>query len=594
MKKMKELFKKNSFLVIIVSIVIFLIILMCVFWIKKGTFSLLEGEDQVALECAVSGQNEGDIFNCQVLLYSPNTTTLSVNANYEFSDNLSYTEFVTSECTEFEYCFEEFANSANGFALGNLDGYNHPSRPLLLGTLTVTLKEDLASIDDLQIKLTNVELSDSNFEMHALDDVIADIHAVSDDATISGGAIYLRNCLLTDDYCDALEYVAPTINDLNDTYEFTVPSEAISASFMIETTDNNATIKSNDVLFIKNIDCDLDDDCNNPHRGYASFSLHYGTNIIPVTVTAEDGITTKQYTFFINREYDFATEVYDYDSHANFIYTGFDTGDAIIDNLEFAEEGISYNINNNKLEVLFNNELLLSIDIFNFETDYTVTDGKIFVDNGVIYGELLDHFNSANLTFVVTDGDENEITNFDAEIGNGYNFNVYDENLLDSFEFVVGEKIDIDDEPSDNNDGDLVIDEPSRLIKHISVGSDVAWLKTKFNTTGEVYVLDGETEEDLEEDDVLKTGDIVLIVFDDEYAIRYTLSVLGDVSGDGQILINDVAFLYAHLKGRRTDENALSRAAIEAGDIDGNNEILINDVAKIYQRVKGVEGAFGD
>lgn len=64
----------------------------------------------------------------------------------------------------------------------------------------------------------------------------------------------------------------------------------------------------------------------------------------------------------------------------------------------------------------------------------------------------------------------------------------------------------------------------------------------------------------------------------------YSASLLGDVTGDGEIGINDVSRLYRAHKGLIT----LTKLEKITGDIIADNEIKINDVSKLYRHVKGV------
>lgn len=64
----------------------------------------------------------------------------------------------------------------------------------------------------------------------------------------------------------------------------------------------------------------------------------------------------------------------------------------------------------------------------------------------------------------------------------------------------------------------------------------------------------------------------------------YSALVLGDVTGDGKVGINDVSKLYRGYKGiiKLTDDEK------NIGDIIYDGEVKINDVSKLYRYVKGV------
>ena len=63
-----------------------------------------------------------------------------------------------------------------------------------------------------------------------------------------------------------------------------------------------------------------------------------------------------------------------------------------------------------------------------------------------------------------------------------------------------------------------------------------------------------------------------------------TERLIGDINGDGEINIGDVAKLYAHIKGTSilTDENDIDRC-----DITGDGNVNMGDVAKLYAHIKG-------
>lgn len=63
----------------------------------------------------------------------------------------------------------------------------------------------------------------------------------------------------------------------------------------------------------------------------------------------------------------------------------------------------------------------------------------------------------------------------------------------------------------------------------------------------------------------------------------YTLSVIGDVSGDGLINIADVSRAYSYLKGN----TQMDKCFVYAADIaDNNGTVAINDISKLYSVVK--------
>lgn len=83
---------------------------------------------------------------------------------------------------------------------------------------------------------------------------------------------------------------------------------------------------------------------------------------------------------------------------------------------------------------------------------------------------------------------------------------------------------------------------------------------------------------------LIGTGDKVKIYLDNTLISEYDIIVKGDITGDGDSKVNDVAKLYQYLKGKITMDDCY----IYAGNVVNNDEeIKINDVAKLYQFIKG-------
>ena len=82
----------------------------------------------------------------------------------------------------------------------------------------------------------------------------------------------------------------------------------------------------------------------------------------------------------------------------------------------------------------------------------------------------------------------------------------------------------------------------------------------------------------------LATGDTIKLYNGDSFITQYTSIVKGDINGDGNVSIADVAKAYQHVKGKKE----MNDIEIIAGDVaSSDDEVKVNDVAKIYQFVKG-------
>ena len=127
---------------------------------------------------------------------------------------------------------------------------------------------------------------------------------------------------------------------------------------------------------------------------------------------------------------------------------------------------------------------------------------------------------------------------------------------------------------------DLIVDEEKMLITRLSLGTKYGSLKEHFVTNGIVTIISND-EAALTDNDIVKTGDKIKIELSNETK-TYTLSVLGDVTGDGIVLVSDVGTLYKHLKKRIT----LNEEQVAAGNIINDETILVNDVNILYKYLK--------
>ena len=86
----------------------------------------------------------------------------------------------------------------------------------------------------------------------------------------------------------------------------------------------------------------------------------------------------------------------------------------------------------------------------------------------------------------------------------------------------------------------------------------------------------------IQEDDIVKTGDKLMITFPNNSVFITKISVLGDVTGTGYINDDDVVEGYKILRNLISKDSEYR----EALDITKDKIIKINDVAKLYQYTK--------
>ena len=98
-------------------------------------------------------------------------------------------------------------------------------------------------------------------------------------------------------------------------------------------------------------------------------------------------------------------------------------------------------------------------------------------------------------------------------------------------------------------------------------------VKVENVTTEPQMVFIDENGNTLQEDSLIKTGTKLKV----GSSLQFTLIVTGDIDGDAEITINDLANIRLHL----IDKKSLTGIKLKAGDIDEDGEVTINDLASM-------------
>lgn len=134
-------------------------------------------------------------------------------------------------------------------------------------------------------------------------------------------------------------------------------------------------------------------------------------------------------------------------------------------------------------------------------------------------------------------------------------------------------------------DSSLEIDENNKYINYLSSNFTVSEFLEKvvvnrFSVTVGVYDKDGEQKGN---NDIIATGDKLIIYKNNEKYDEYLLSVLGDINGDGQITVTDVSKLFQYYRKKIT----MNDIYVVSGNLVCSSEIRLTDVAKLFQYVRG-------
>ncbi len=111
-----------------------------------------------------------------------------------------------------------------------------------------------------------------------------------------------------------------------------------------------------------------------------------------------------------------------------------------------------------------------------------------------------------------------------------------------------------------------------KYISRIAPNTTVNQFKQKVKTEQKMIFIDSEGKT-LGEDDLITT-DTILKVGDN---LQYSLIVIGDVDGDGEITINDLAKIKLHI----IEIEPLEGTRLQAADVDDDGEVTINDLAQV-------------
>lgn len=127
-------------------------------------------------------------------------------------------------------------------------------------------------------------------------------------------------------------------------------------------------------------------------------------------------------------------------------------------------------------------------------------------------------------------------------------------------------------------------DEIIDTYKIASISSDKYDLtKDKIKIKKDVFSIDDITSINCEKEYI---GNKLYIKYNNEILKEYTLytRITGDVTGDDKITLSDVSRLFKHVRGKQiiTDEETLS-----ACDVTGDGKITLSDVSKLFKYVRG-------
>ena len=316
------------------------------------------------------------------------------------------------------------------------------------------------------------------------------------------------------------------------------------------------------------------------------------------------------------------------------IYTGMDNDEEIINNLAIINGNAV--ISNNKLKIIYNDNLLDVYDIRGFSTNYKVLDNNIlytgfnkFNINNISYRGNKITGKYSNNKFTVLYNNVVSMDNYDIITLNGNNMSVSRKNIdteeidydtfisnlsvIDNFSYKVIynneevtsgniqpssilniyyhdkliDKYHINSSYTFELDEDISVLEGESIIYDVSVGFTKNNLLDKVNTSGEVSILD-KNMKPIGDNNKIGTGYIFRTIFENDLdnPLDYKLSVRGDVLGTGALSRDNAKEIAKHI----IDKNIINgEEYLLAADYNKDEKIKMNDVMKILRDMKKQE-----
>ena len=321
---------------------------------------------------------------------------------------------------------------------------------------------------------------------------------------------------------------------------------------------NNELLKSYDIVSLSSEKYDLAKD-------YIFTEEELNLDLINTTNLTKEVVDNKliiRYNDEIFKSIDIVkVESSKYDLSKDYIYTG-------TSNLDLNDINVINGqkiVENNKLKIKYNNDLLKEYAIYNINFgEYKAYDGLLVLSENTTYEELTSNITTNGVTYKVFNG-QSEIT--EGNINGGMIIKIYYGNeVVDEYE-VTNEYLEFGESLNIDNEVNII----EKLPRNLKLKDFISLIRT----SGSIEVRNN--NELLSDESVIGTGSKLKITLSSRN-IEYTLSVRGDVTGNGQAKMADVMKIATHIiEGNVISGNAFERAA----DITGDGKIKMNDVMKL-------------
>lgn len=535
-KKISELLANNKRLSIGILIFLGVFVIALVSFLSKDTFANIEDTDSLSINCSDTVSKGGEV-ECSIVLNSVSISTQGITANYNVSEGMEFVSFTkVGNWNDYSDDSEDGSGNPNGFVLVKIAGVTGSS---VIGTVKFKVPDAASSNEIYKVELVDATIGDGGTTSITFDEVYDEVRVLSDVNTLDSVSLGVGS-------------LNEVFNKDNNEYTATINSDKVTIN--VTKSDSNSTV-SGDINEV---------------------NLHYGTNELNIVVISESGIDNT-YTFRIYRPYEFSSDVYKYDKIGKYIYTRDDILETtILSNITLPTE-LAADIENDRLIISYGDEKLLDIEIVNISFDkYNIVDNIIYVGKDLTYSDFMNSITLNGVRVYIFDNNDNQIV--DGNMSNNYKLKVcYDTN----YETPLLEEYVFNEEYLNINSDFINVDDTNKIFKRVVLNTVYSDLLGNISTSGSINVFDKDGNV-VDRTSKVKTGDVIEIKLTNT-TYKYTVSVLGDVNGDGEANMGDVGLLYRYLKGKTELENY----QVSAGDTINTSSIKINDVSRIYRYHKG-------